>query len=1097
MRGVKILKLVLVGIPILLAVLIVGAVVVLKYIDFNQYKPLIAEETRKATGRDLAISGDLALDVSLTPGIVVEGATLSNAEWGSRPDMVMVERLKVQVALISLLFGALEIERIELTGADIQLETDSQGRANFEFEPPDTVAAKPQQPEEADADIGLFRMVHEAEIRDSRLTYISGTTGATYSTAVESLTLRSDGPDQPIDLVYAGGYNGAPIRASARLGTLLDLLERRGPWPADLTLDAGGAAVTVRGAIEEPLTGSGLDFALAVRGNQFGDLSDLAGTKMPALGAYSLSARVIGDAATAIELEGLKARLGMSNLSGEMLVRLAGKQPAIEANLASDEIDLAALGTGVKARLQDAVTALSLRDGKLEIESFNAKLARGTVTVQGTIAEPFAGRGLNLAAALKGGQAGDLSEILGAKMPALGAYSLSARVTGDARSKIRLAGLKAQIGASDLTGEATVSPGDKPPAIEAKLASGTIDLAALGAGVNAKLRNSVTALSLKGRKLEIRSLETTLAGATVTVDGTIADATTLGGLDLAFAARGDRFGDLSERLGGKVLALGGYSLAGRVTGDLASAMDISGLAAQVGGSDISGNVTVMLSGEYPAVDARLASDRIDLAVFGAGKAPLRGTVANISLREKTLLIKSIEANLSGAIVSAKGTIAEPAKAAGLDLTVTAGGERFADLSVLVGRELPALGDYAMSTRLTGDAATTIRSSAFAARVGESDLAGNAAVTLTGERPFIDADLSSRRIDLGSPSGAAGDADIVGQQEAATKPDRIFSDSPLSLEWLKAVDGKLRFGAATVTGRGPDRRNALAILSLRDGLLDVESFKVEFDNGVLDSALQLDGRTETARLAARMSLRKVDMAVLLAETARAGMIEGQVNFEFDVTGQGNSVRSIMAGLDGRVSLAMGKGRVRSRTLQTWVGGPTQILSNTLTLNIGGYTTVNCVLGVFNIDKGVATTSGFLFDTDVAAFVGDGTVNLGTEALDLIISPEVKKMTLSVAVPVHIRGTLANPEYSSDSAAVRRRVGGLLAGLVYPPALILGLGELGTFKDSGCVVGAESTDGEASPEQPEKATEQQPTNLPGKIIKGTGDTITKGLEGLLGK
>ena len=85
MRVAKVLKAVLIGVPILLIALIVGAVVVLKYTDFNQYKPLIAEEVRKATGHDLAISGDLRLDISFSPGIVVEGVTLSNAQWGSRP----------------------------------------------------------------------------------------------------------------------------------------------------------------------------------------------------------------------------------------------------------------------------------------------------------------------------------------------------------------------------------------------------------------------------------------------------------------------------------------------------------------------------------------------------------------------------------------------------------------------------------------------------------------------------------------------------------------------------------------------------------------------------------------------------------------------------------------------------------------------------------------------------------------------------------------------------------------------------------------------------------------------------------------------------
>lgn len=682
MRVGRIFGLILVGVPILLVVVIVGAVVALKHTDFNQYKPLIAEETRKATGRDLAISGDLRLNISLAPGIVVDGVTLSNAAWGSRPDMVSVRRLEVQFALTSLIFGVVEIKRIELTGADILLETDHRGHANFAFEPPGAVGDERTQPERADAGAGVFASVDEVEIRVSRLTYISAATGNIYDTVAESLTLGSGGSDEPMNLVYAGNYNGAPVRANARLGTLADLLEPGRPWAVDLILDAGGTAVTVNGTIAEPLAARGFDLAVTARGNRFGDVLALAGAEIPSLGAYSISARVTGDAGSAINLAGLKAK-----------------------------------------------------------------------------------------------------------------------------------------------------------------------------------------------------------------------------------------------------------------------------------------------------------------------------------------------------------------------------------------------------------------------IGDSDLAGNATVTLTGKRPFIDADISSSRIDLAILGGAVGDADGAGPQKAALKPDRIFPDAPLPLEGLKAVDADLRFDAATVTGRGPPLLNAAVILSLRGGLLNVKSFKAKLYGSTLDGSVQIDGRAETAELAARATLRKVDLGPVLAETALAGTVEGRVNFDFDVTGRGNSVRRIMASLNGRVSLAMGEGRIKSGRLQRWVGGPRRILSNVLTANVGGYTAINCALGLFDIEKGMATSNGLLLDTDVAAFVGKGTVDLRTEALDLIINPKVKKTTLSAAVPVHIRGTLANPAYRLNNTAVARRVGGLLGGLVYPPALILGLGELGTSKDGDCAARADPAKG--------KTTERQPARLPGKILKGTGDTITKGLKGLFGQ
>jgi uncharacterized protein involved in outer membrane biogenesis len=460
---------------LLLIVLIIGAAVVLEFIDFNQYKPLIAEEVRKATGRDLAIAGDLTARISFAPGIAVDGVTMSNAGWGSRPDMVSARRLEAHVALIPLIFGDLEIKCIKLAGADILLETDSLGRANFEFEPPEA-GREDRQPAAAGSGIVAVPVIHGVEVRDSRLTYISGATGATYSIDVESLTLASGGWGEPIDVVYAGSFHDAPITARAELGAVVDLLEPRNPWPVELTLEAGGGVVTVSGTIAEPLTAVGLDLAIEASGKQLGDLSKLAGAEVPALGVYSFSTRVLGDAAAVIALPDLKAVLGESDLSGEGTVTLTGASPVAEARLNSGKIDLAALGAGLEAPLLNASAIVSLQGGKLDIESLSATLSGAAVTAKGSIEAPARGEGLNLAVSAQGGQLGDLSQLTGAKVPALGAYSMSARVTGDARSTIGLAGLQARTGAGQFTGEATVTPGVGGTVFAANLASKQIDL---------------------------------------------------------------------------------------------------------------------------------------------------------------------------------------------------------------------------------------------------------------------------------------------------------------------------------------------------------------------------------------------------------------------------------------------------------------------------------------------------------------------------------------------------------------------------------------------------------------------------------------------
>ena len=49
--------------------------------DFNQYKGLIAEKVKEATGRNLSIAGDIETELPFTPSLSVSGVRFENAEW--------------------------------------------------------------------------------------------------------------------------------------------------------------------------------------------------------------------------------------------------------------------------------------------------------------------------------------------------------------------------------------------------------------------------------------------------------------------------------------------------------------------------------------------------------------------------------------------------------------------------------------------------------------------------------------------------------------------------------------------------------------------------------------------------------------------------------------------------------------------------------------------------------------------------------------------------------------------------------------------------------------------------------------------------------
>ncbi|HEY8014531.1 MAG TPA: AsmA family protein, partial [Dongiaceae bacterium] len=127
------IKTILIAVLVVLVVLLGGATIYVMSIDYNQYKGLIASEVERATGRKLTIDGKVALALSLTPTLTVKDLSLANIPGGSRPQMILLKRLEVQMQLLSLLSHQVKIDLIVLRGADILLETDKTGHGNWVF----------------------------------------------------------------------------------------------------------------------------------------------------------------------------------------------------------------------------------------------------------------------------------------------------------------------------------------------------------------------------------------------------------------------------------------------------------------------------------------------------------------------------------------------------------------------------------------------------------------------------------------------------------------------------------------------------------------------------------------------------------------------------------------------------------------------------------------------------------------------------------------------------------------------------------------------------------------------------------------------------
>lgn len=113
----------------LAAVVAIAALVSL--VDPNQFKPQLAEQVRKSTGRELVMEGDIGWRFWPSLGLSLEKVQLRNPVGFAEPDLLRFAQGDASVALLPLLSHRLEIGKVTLSGAHLFIQTRADGSSNL------------------------------------------------------------------------------------------------------------------------------------------------------------------------------------------------------------------------------------------------------------------------------------------------------------------------------------------------------------------------------------------------------------------------------------------------------------------------------------------------------------------------------------------------------------------------------------------------------------------------------------------------------------------------------------------------------------------------------------------------------------------------------------------------------------------------------------------------------------------------------------------------------------------------------------------------------------------------------------------------------
>ena len=117
---------------VVLLIFVVIATIFLLTFDANENKQSITDFIKKQTGRELLLEGDVYLSVFPKIAIILGPAELSNAQGFKTKTFAQVDKATISVALLPLLSGDVKVDKIELHGLRVNLETKASGKNNWD-----------------------------------------------------------------------------------------------------------------------------------------------------------------------------------------------------------------------------------------------------------------------------------------------------------------------------------------------------------------------------------------------------------------------------------------------------------------------------------------------------------------------------------------------------------------------------------------------------------------------------------------------------------------------------------------------------------------------------------------------------------------------------------------------------------------------------------------------------------------------------------------------------------------------------------------------------------------------------------------------------
>jgi uncharacterized protein involved in outer membrane biogenesis len=712
---------------------------------------------------------------------------------------------------------------------------------------------------------------------------------------------------------------------------------------------------------------------------------------------------------------------------------ISGKTGLIRSLFAHQRFPLELAGTFSKAKFE--ITGAI--DDALNLEGIDLKLN---------------GSGRDLSA---------LGSIIAEKLPATDKFAVQGQLTGSAKAlSLKEAQGNAQRGSLSLTLEGGIKDLLNFNGVDLVVKGSGKDLSEVGAiiekklpatdefAVEGRLTGSAKALALKEAQGSAKQGSLSLA-----LSGGIKDLIAFSGVDLKVKGSGKDLTEIGPIIGKKPPTTDKFAVQGRLAG---STKALSLREAQ--GSVNRGSLNLAIKGEiknlltFSGMDLQLKGSGKDLAEIGpiidqklpatdqfTVQARLTGSAKSLSLQQA-----QGSANRGSLNLTLNGGIEELPALNGINFNVKASGKELAEIGPMVGADLPELGPFDVSTALSGSA-KAISINEFEAILDKSDFKGLAKVEFR-KRPKVTMQLESSVLDFtGLMKSLEKDQQALETEEK--REHRLFPDDPLPFNALKKMDADIVLKARNIHVKDARLEFGHLSLKLEDSDFSIDKLEATYKQTKISGNLNLKADSPT-HAATSFLVQNLDLGGLLKEAGVNDQVRAHVDIGAHLKSRGDSVRALMANLDGSIGATMGQGYL-THYLDLLSINLTQKVTHFWKLNQSAHQ-IKCAVIQFDIKDGIAISQAFVFDTQLGTVIGEGKINLGTEQVNFLLVPKSKDLiTVGVSPKLRVTGMLLDAKVSPDKLSMLKGGAKALSSLAIGPlGLLAPFVHLGAVKNHPC-------------------------------------------------